>query len=478
MISPHRESKLSRVNAVIDSLIDRSDVAIPIHAVAPDGLEALLASIGDVEAAWARSTGFDAAAGAVTIIADTSGVIGKVLFGLGRPDSRRPAPLITGKLPMILPQGDYEFVGDLPDPALGAVGWALGNYRFERYKTSSAPVPRLVVPKGADGARARGMARAITMVRDLINTPASDLGPAELSAAIHTLGARFGASVSEIVGRDLISANLPMIHAVGRAADADREPRLVDLVWGDPSHPKVTLVGKGVTFDTGGLDIKPSSGMLLMKKDMGGAANTMGLAHMIMDAKLPVRLRLLVPTVENAISGPAFRPGDVLRSRAGVTVEIGNTDAEGRLILADALAVAAEENPALLIDLATLTGAARVALGPEVPAVYTHDETLAADLARHAALRSDPLWRLPLWAPYEAMIDSKIADINNAGAGGFAGSITAALFLDRFVPKSISWMHGDIYAWNPSGKPGKPEGGEAQTIRALFSLIEERFGTA
>ena len=257
MTSPHRESKLSRVNAVIDSLIDRSDVAIPIHAVAPDGLEAVLASIGDVEAAWARSTGFDAAAGAVTIIADTSGVIGKVLFGLGRPDSRRPAPLITGKLPMILPQGDYEFVGDLPDPALGAVGWALGNYRFERYKTSSAPVPRLVVPRGADSARARGMARAITMVRDLINTPASDLGPAELSAAIHSLGARFGASVSEIVGRDLISANLPMIHAVGRAADADREPRLVDLVWGDPSHPKVTLVGKGVTFDTGGLDIKP-----------------------------------------------------------------------------------------------------------------------------------------------------------------------------------------------------------------------------
>ena len=460
---------------VSDSLIDRSDVAIPIHAVDPEGLETLLASIGDVEAAWARSTGFDASAGAVTIIADTRGVIGRVLFGLGRAESRRAAPLITGKLPMILPQGDYHFVTDLPDPMLGAVGWALGNYRFERYKSNPSPIPRLVVPKGADPSRARSMARAIAMVRDLINTPASDLGPAELSAAIHDLGARFGAKVSEIVGADLLSANLPMIHAVGRAADGDRQPRLVDLVWGDPSHPKVTLVGKGVTFDTGGLDIKPSSGMLLMKKDMGGAANTMGLAHMIMEAKLPVRLRLLVPTVENAISGPAFRPGDVLRSRGGVTVEIGNTDAEGRLILADALAVAAEENPALLIDLATLTGAARVALGPELPAIFTHDDTLAADLARHAALHLDPLWRLPLWAPYESMIDSKIADINNAGAGGFAGAITAALFLDRFVPKSIPWIHGDIYAWNPSGKPGKPEGGEAQAIRALFSLIQERF---
>ena len=463
---------------MIDSLIDSSDVAIPIHAVDPDGLETLLDSLGETEAAWARSTGFDAAAGAVTIIADAKGVIGRVLFGLGRADSRRRAALITGKLPAILPQGDYQFVTELPDPALGALGWALGNYRFERYKTNASPVPRLVVPAGVDAGRARSMARAIHMVRDLVNTPANDLGPAEISDAIHTLGARFGATVSEIVGRALISASLPMIHAVGRAADADRAPRLVDLVWGNTAHPKVTLVGKGVTFDTGGLDIKPSSSMLLMKKDMGGAANLMGLAHMIMDAKLPVRLRLLVPTVENSISGPAFRPGDVLRSRAGVTVEIGNTDAEGRLILADALALAAEENPALLVDLATLTGAARVALGPEIPAIFTHDEGLAADLARHAEERADPLWRLPLWAPYESMIDSKIADINNAGTGGFAGSITAALFLDRFVPKSIPWIHGDIYAWNPSGKPGRPEGGEAQTIRALFSLIQERFGAA
>ncbi|WP_336801417.1 leucyl aminopeptidase family protein [Kaistia sp. MMO-174] len=465
------------MNAVSDSLIDSSDVAIPIHAVDPEGLDALLASIGEVEAAWARSTGFDAAAGAVTIIADAGGRIGRVLFGLGRSDRSRAA-MITGKLSAMLPQGDYQFATELPDPMLGAVGWALGNYRFERYKTNLSPIPRLVVPRGVDPAEARGMARAITMVRDLINTPANDLGPAELSQAIHDLGARFGAKVGEIVGDELLSANLPMIHAVGRAADVDREPRLVDLVWGNPAHPKVTLVGKGVTFDTGGLDIKPSSGMLLMKKDMGGAANTMGLAHMIMEAKLPVRLRLLVPTVENAISGPAFRPGDVLRSRGGVTVEIGNTDAEGRLILADALAVAAEEDPALLIDLATLTGAARVALGPEIPAVYTHDEALAADLARHAVQRLDPLWRLPLWAPYEAMIDSKIADINNAGAGGFAGSITAALFLDRFVPKTIPWIHGDIYAWNASSRPGRPEGGEAQTIRALFALIQERFGTA
>ncbi|MCX5496310.1 leucyl aminopeptidase family protein [Kaistia dalseonensis] len=459
-----------------DSLIESSDVAVPIHAVAPDGLDGLLASLSAVEAGWARATGFDAAMGAVTIIADAKGSVGRVLFGLGAATARKSAPLISGKLPMILPQGDYHFVTELPDPSLTALGWALGNYRFTRYKTSAAAAPRLVVPKGVPVAAARGMARTISMVRDLVNTPPNDLGPAELAREIHALAERYGASVSEIVGSELLGANLPLIHAVGRAAADDRGPRLVDLVWGDPDHPKVTLVGKGVTFDTGGLDIKPSSGMLLMKKDMGGAANAMGLAQLIMEARLPVRLRLLVPAVENAISGPAFRPGDVFRSRAGISVEIGNTDAEGRLILADALTLAAEESPALLIDLATLTGAARVALGPDIPPFYTHDDELAADLAQHAERVGDPLWRMPLWAPYEAMLDSKVADINNAGSGGFAGSVTAALFLDRFVPKSIPWVHADIYAWNPSSRPARPEGGEAQAIRALFSLITARFG--
>ncbi len=320
----------------------------------------------------------------------------------------------------------------------------------------------------------RRTVEAVTLTRDLVNTPANDLGPAEIEAAVRALAARFGAAVTVTTGDDLLAANFPMIHAVGRASP--RAPRLIDLVWGDAAHPKVTLVGKGVVFDTGGLDIKPSSGMLLMKKDMGGAANALGLALMVMARELPVRLRLLIPSVENAIDGSAFRPGDILASRKGLSVEIGNTDAEGRLILADALALADEEAPDLIIDFATLTGAARVALGPQLPPAYTDDETLAADLARHAAQEADPSWRLPLWQPYMSMLDSPIADINNAPGSGFAGSITAALFLKRFVERATSWLHLDIYAWNPSSRPGRPEGGEAQTIRALDALLAERFG--
>lgn len=459
-----------------ETLIERSDASVPIHAILADALEEALDALPPLEAAFARAAGFDAASGTIALIADSSGGIGRVLFGLGRADAWRRAPFITGKLPSVLKDGDYHFATDLPDPMLAALGWALGHYGFSRYKTARASTARLVVPSCVAVESVRALACAVTLVRDLVNTPANDLGPADLALAVRALGERHGARVREIADKDLLAANLPLIHAVGSAAAADRAPRLVDLVWGDPDHPKVTLVGKGVTFDTGGLDIKPSSGMLLMKKDMGGAANALALAGLIMEAGLPVRLRLLVPTVENAIAGCAMRPGDVLRSRAGLSVEIGNTDAEGRLILADALALAAEENPALLVDLATLTGAARVALGPDLPPFYTHDERLAADLARHAERVCDPLWRLPLWAPYEAMLDSKIADINNAGQGGFAGSITAALFLDRFVPKTISWLHADIYAWNAASRPGRPEGGEAQAIRALFSLICERYG--
>ena len=281
-----------------------------------------------------------------------------------------------------------------------------------------------------------------------------------------------GAVFTEIVGEGLLADGFPLIHAVGAAAAPERAPRLIDLTWGDADDPSITLVGKGVCFDSGGLDIKPASGMLLMKKDMGGAANVLGLAHMIMDAKLPVRLRVLIPAVENAIAGAAFRPGDVFTARNGLTVEIGNTDAEGRLVLADALALASEDEPDLIVDLATLTGAARVALGPEVVPFYTRDDALAASLAAHAAAVADPLWRMPLWAPYRTMLDSKIADINNAGSGGHAGSITAALFLSRFVPETQRWLHGDIFAWTPSAKPGKPEGGEAQLIRALYALLK------
>jgi leucyl aminopeptidase len=305
-----------------------------------------------------------------------------------------------------------------------------------------------------------------------VNTPANDLGPVELEAAVRTLGKRHRAKVSSIVGPQLLKKNFPLIYAVGQGSE--RAPRLVDLVWGKSSHPKVTLVGKGVCFDTGGLDIKPDSAMLLMKKDMGGAAAALALAHMIMDAKLPVRLRVLIPAVENSISGIAFRPGDIFKSRKGITVEIGNTDAEGRLVLADALSLADEEKPELLIDFATLTGAARVALGPEIPPAFTDDDALWNTLAKHSASEADPLWRLPLWRPYTAMLDSKIADTNNVG-GGHAGAITAALFLAKFVEQAKSWLHLDIFAWNPKDKPGRPEGGEAHSVRALFSLLTERY---
>jgi leucyl aminopeptidase len=313
----------------------------------------------------------------------------------------------------------------------------------------------------------------VWLARDLINTPANDLGPAELEDAVRALAQRHGVECRAIVGDDLLAANFPLIHAVGRAAA--RAPRLVDFSWGDPAHPRVTLVGKGVCFDTGGLDIKSDSGMLNMKKDMGGAACVLALAHMIMDARLKLRLRVLVPAVENSISGAAFRPLDIYASRKGATVEIGNTDAEGRLILADALALADEDKPELIVDMATLTGAARVALGPDLPPFYTTDDALAVDLARHAGAEHDPLWRMPLWRGYESMLDSKTADMNNVSTGGFAGSITAALFLNRFVTAARAWLHLDIFAWTPSAKPGRPDGGECQAARALYALLKERY---
>jgi leucyl aminopeptidase len=318
------------------------------------------------------------------------------------------------------------------------------------------------------------MAEAASLARDLINTPSNDMGPEELAAAAGQLAARFGASFKTIVGDELIQQNFPLIHAVGMAST--RAPRLIDMSWGDLDHPKVTLVGKGVCFDTGGLDLKPSSGMLIMKKDMGGAANVLALAQMVMDAKLNVRLRVLIPAVENAVAGNAFRPLDIFKSRKGLNVEIGNTDAEGRLVLADALAFACEEKPDLLVDLGTLTGAARVALGPDLPPFYTNDETLAQDVARFATGEQDPLWRMPLWPAYDSWLDSKVADINNAPSGGFAGSITCALFLQRFVSDAQSWLHVDIYGWTPSAKPARPEGGECQAARAIYKLLSERYG--
>lgn len=453
---------------------DHTGTTVPIHPVRPDGLTALLGSLPAEAAAFCRAQAFEAAADSFVVLPDRSGAVAAVLFGLGKDGDDR-SPLLPAKLAGGLPPGDYHFEGALADDETAALAWGLGGYRFRRYRGGSddKPVARLRLSPVLDLARITGQVEVVAFVRDLVNTPANDLGPAELAAAARAVAEAAGAAVRETIGDALLEAGFPLVHAVGAASD--RAPRLIDFTWGDATAPKVTLVGKGVCFDTGGLDIKSDTGMLIMKKDMGGAANVLGLARLIMAARLPVRLRVLIPAVENAISGRAFRPGDVFRSRKGLTVEIGNTDAEGRLILADALALADEESPDLLIDMATLTGAARVALGPELPPFYTDDEALAAEIAEAAAAVHDPVWRLPLWKPYAAMIESKIADVNNAGTGGFAGSITAALFLRKFVEKARSWVHFDIYAWNPSAKPGRPDGGEAQAIRALFAVIEKRY---
>jgi leucyl aminopeptidase len=380
--------------------------------------------------------------------------------------------MLPGKLAGLLPPGTYRFANSPPDASLAALAFLTALYRFTRYRENSKAQPRLVVPAGVDGARIERIAHAVAFGRDLVNLPANDLGPDALEAAALRLAEEFAAKAEAIRGDDLIARNLPLIHAVGRASG--QEPRLVDFTWGREDAPKVTLVGKGVTFDTGGLDIKPASGMELMKKDMGGAAVALSLARMIMESGLDVRLRTLVPIVENSISANAFRPGDVFKSRKGLTVEIGNTDAEGRLILADALSLADEESPSLMFDFATLTGAARVALGPDLPPFYTDDEKLAGDIARHAFAVRDPLWRLPLWRPYDKLIAGKIADLTNSAGTPFAGSITAALFLQRFVVNTRAWAHFDVYAWNPSARSSGPEGGEVQAARALFDLVCER----
>jgi leucyl aminopeptidase len=374
------------------------------------------------------------------------------------------------------PAGNYRFANAPHDVRLAALAFALGAYRFVRYRTGdlSDKQIRLEIPEGVDGDDLSRVAEGVTLARDLINTPANDMGPAELEQAARTLAARHRARARAVVGDDLMADNFPLIHAVGRAAA--RAPRLIDLTWGEPDHPKVTLVGKGVCFDSGGLDIKPESAMLLMKKDMGGAACVLAAAHMIMDRGLKIRLRVLIPAVENSIAGSAFRPLDVYRSRNGLNVEVGNTDAEGRLILADALALADEEAPDLLIDMGTLTGAARVALGPDLPPFYTDDEGLAEEIARHAGVENDPLWRLPLWRPYDQMLDSRIADLNNVSTGNFAGSIICALFLRRFVKAAKAWLHFDIYGWTPSARSARPEGGECQAARAVYGLLKTRYG--
>jgi len=448
--------------------------SVPIWFVTATTWAAVRAGLEPGARAYAEAAGFAPKPGRHLVLPGGPGGLGGVLFALAADAKADKDPFLPGRLADLLPAGAYRFASAPHDARLAALAFALGTYRFARYRAAESKDVRLEVPDGVDGADLSRIADGVTLARDLINTPANDLGPAELEDAARTLAARHGAAIRSVIGADLLAENFPLIHAVGRAAD--RAPRLIDLTWGDPAHPKVTLVGKGVVFDTGGLDIKPESGMRIMKKDMGGAACVLALAHMAMDRGLKLRLRVLIPAVENAISGAAFRPLDVYRSRKGLSVEIGNTDAEGRLVLADALALADEETPELVVDMATLTGAARVALGPDLPPFYTEDDGLAAELGRCAAAENDPLWRLPLWRPYESMLDSKVADLNNVASGGFAGSITAALFLRRFVEAAKSWLHLDVYAWTPAAKPARPEGGECQAARALYGLLQARYG--
>jgi leucyl aminopeptidase len=454
--------------------VSRSKTAQPIWFVTPASLPKVVAKLDKRARAFVKAAGFEPRPGRHLILPGADGT-GGALFGLESAKDGSNA-FLPGLLPGVLPAGTWRFANAPHDTRLAALAFALGAYRFTRYRKAGDKAVRLVLPDGIDGDDLSRVADGMSLARDLINTPTNDMGPADLEAAARTLAKQHGAKFRSVVGDELHRQNFPLIHAVGRAADARRTPRLIELRWGRSGDPKVTLVGKGVCFDTGGLDLKPSSAMLLMKKDMGGAATVLALAHMIMDAKLKVALRVLIPAVENSVAGDAFRPSDVYASRKGLTVEIGNTDAEGRLILADALALADEETPDLLVDMGTLTGAARVALGPELPPYYTDDETLAADLARHAAVENDPLWRLPLWMRYDQNLDSKVADVNNIAAGGMAGSIICALFLKRFVSAAKSWLHFDIYAWTPAAKPGRPEGGECQAARALYALLTQRYG--
>jgi leucyl aminopeptidase len=421
---------------------------------------------------FVEAAGFEPKAGRHLLLPGPGGVTG-VLFALEPADDPHLDLFRPGALAGLLPAGAYGFANAPHDSRLAALAVALGQYRFTRYRKQEEKNVRLELPGNVDGGDLTRIVEGVCLARDLINTPANDMGPPELEEAARTLADRHGAKVQTIIGDNLLKENFPLIHAVGRAAA--RAPRLIDMTWGEATHPKVTLVGKGVCFDTGGLDIKPESGMLNMKKDMGGAATMLALAHMVMDRGLKLRLRVLIPAVENSISGGAFRPRDVYRSRKGLTVEIGNTDAEGRLILADALALADQEAPELIADMATLTGAARVALGADIPPFYTDDDALAEALAKTSASENDPVWRMPLFRPYDQLLESKVADINNVTNSSFGGSITAALFMRRFVTAAKAWLHLDIFAWNQTSKPGRPEGAECQAARALYALLVERY---
>jgi leucyl aminopeptidase len=451
-----------------------SSSAVPVHLVGFSNAEDILGGALKSHAAWLKASGFTAAAGKIQYLPGPDGSVSGIAFGIGKDED----PFQCATLAASLPAGHYR-LATVPASRNGttlALAWAMGHYRFSRYKgkDTAKPGPVLVWPEDADHAQVLRVARGLFLARDLVNTPANEMGPGELAVAASDLAREHRADCSVIEGRALVEKNFPLIWAVG--AGSSRSPRLIDIRWGDARHPKVTLVGKGVCFDSGGLDIKPSSAMLTMKKDMGGAAAVLGIAHMVMDAKLPVSLRVLIPAVENSISGDAYRPGDVFRSRKGLTVEIGNTDAEGRLVLADALAEGDTDTPDLMICMATLTGAARVATGFDLPPFFTQDDTLANQLSTAAARESDAMWRFPLWRGYAELIESKIADLTNNPGSPNAGAITAALFLERFVEKAKSFAHFDIAAWNDRARPGRPLGAEAQGIRAIFSMLQVRYG--
>ena len=449
---------------------------VPITPLGKTDLDNWVKTQPKTVAKWVESTRFAAEPGETLLIAGADGAIERALAGFGESIPGEASVWDWAALPGALPEAAYRIDAELDAEAAGraALGWALATYRYDRYRAAGRRFPTLVWPRGCDRAAVEGAARATFLARDLVNTPASDMGPQHLAAAARKLAKEHGGRCRVISGDALLRDNYPAIHAMGRASS--RAPCLIDLGWGKRKAPAVTLVGKGVCFDTGGLDLKSTSGMRLMKKDMGGAANVLGLAAMIMAAALPVRLRVLIPAIENSVSGDAVRPLDVVPTRLGLSVEIGNTDAEGRVILADALTEAARDKPALLIDCATLTGAARVALGTDIPALFCNDERLAEDLLAHGEAQSDPLWRLPLWQPYRKHIESKVADIANMAEISYAGAITAALFLAEFVGAETAWAHIDLMAWNTAPRPGRPEGGEAQGIRALFALIKDRFG--
>ena len=450
---------------------ETSDAMVAITLVSKPRFKEWLSTQTPAIRAWCESQSFGGETGAVCLLPGDSGRLERALFGLDESD-----PWSWALLPARLPAGRYRIDGplDARQADWAAMAWELACYQFQTYKSKAGKDwPVLLWPEEANRDQVARLVRGITLVRDLVNTPAADMGPEELARTAQAIAEKHGGKVRSIVGDALLDENYPLIHAVGRASN--RPPRLIDLRWGDEMAPRITSVGKGVCFDSGGLDLKSSSNMKLMKKDMGGAAHALALAEMVMDANLPIRLRVLIGAVDNVVAGNAFRPLDILKSRKGLTVEVGNTDAEGRLVLADCLAEADRETPRLVVDLATLTGAARTALGPDLPALFTPDDKLAADLQASAQAVSDPMWRLPLWKPYRRMIDGKLADLTNASESPHAGAITAALFLQEFVSLGTAWAHLDLFAWNPSPRPGRPEGGEAMSLRALFHMISQKY---